>query len=93
MYYKSSGKDKIDSSNIIDFSIGDKLSGVLKLCRRPKTPMKNYMSKSQYLFQKGVHKFQNDFNIFKIYATIQKLKVAMSFVMDNGDFNINKIRD
>ena len=71
----------------MDFSISDKFS----FCKA--ILCKKYLTPNQRAFMKGKRKFQEEFNIFNMIKTIQKIKAALSLVIEQNHVDIQDIKE
>jgi len=68
----------------MDFSCADKFISCIKYKTKS---MQKTMSPTQIAFMKGKKKFEEEFNIFNLIKTIQKMKSAISLIMEQTHSN------
>ena len=74
----------------LDFSFKDKLMNFTGLCER-RTRAGN-LSPTEIAFQKGSAKFKDEFNIFSLIKTIQKIKAAVSMMLEESNISIEDVK-
>ena len=51
------------------------------------------MTPTQIAFEKGKRKFQQECNVFQMIKTIQKMKAALSILIDATSVDVKSIKD
>lgn len=66
----------------IDFKFVDKLGWMRRCFHGRKTHRSSYMTTTQQAFIEGEQKFLDEFNVFQLLQTVQKLKSAVATVVN-----------